>query len=158
MGLVYFWHHLRVSFSHKTSIKSERLQNLSSFFLLLWATIIKKGYSVQSSAIFWVTFSCYNQKQYMNQAFCEKRKLSHSVCASFARKWKAEMMSQSKLNPFSCIVVPGPKKCPTTLIWKGTTSEGIIQGQKLLHQSIQGSSESLFMWKGLTHFNDHNVK
>ena len=58
-----------------------------------------------------------------------------------------EMMSQSDLDPYSCIVVHGPKKHPTSLLWKGARFEGKIQGQKRFRQGYQGSSESLFMGK-----------
>ena len=115
----------RNTFAHETSINSERLQNRSifSFFSLTPGMIVKKGYSVQSSAIFWVYFGCDIQKQYKNQAFCKKKKLYLSVCPCFAREWNTDMTWQSKLDPFSCIVVHGPKKRPTSLLWKGTTTE-----------------------------------
>ena len=54
-----------------------------------------------------------------------------TIYACFAGEWNTKMTSQSKLDPFSCIVVQGPEKRPTSLLWKGTTSEGKIQGQKL---------------------------
>ena len=74
---------------------------------------------------------------------------SFTVYACFVGKWNPEMASQRKLDPFSCIVTHGPKleRRPTFLLWKGTTPEGKIQGQKLFRQSKQGSSESLFMRK-----------
>ena len=54
------WRHLRVSFAHETSINSERLENRSIFFLPLThsgrRSLTKKGFSVQSCAIFGVTF------------------------------------------------------------------------------------------------------
>jgi len=90
--------------------KSEGLQNGSIFFLLLTHSrrwLSKKGMCKA------MLFS--EPKQYMNYALCE---------------WNTEMTSQSELDPFSCIVVHGPKKCPTSLLWKGTTSEGKIKGQK----------------------------
>ena len=49
--------------------------------------------------------------------------------AWFVGQWNPEMTSQSKLNPFSNIVVHGSKKSPTSLFWKSATSEGKIQGQ-----------------------------
>ena len=101
-------------------------------------------------------FCCYIQKQYTKQAFCEKRKLSLCVYACFAREWNTKKTSQSKLDPFSCLV-HGPKKRPASLPWKGTTSEGKIQAQEHFQQSNQASTESLFSAKkkigGLGHFN-----
>ena len=110
------WSHLRVSFAHETSINSERWQNQSIFFLHLshsgrWS--LKKVFCAKLCR-FLSHFCCYIQKQYMNQAFCKKRKLSLSVYACFACKWNNEMRSQSQLDPFSCIVVHVPKKRPTS--------------------------------------------
>ena len=115
-----------------------------SFVSLLHVMIVKKGYSVQSSAIFWVNFVLTSKNNTWRR---KERKLFLSVCACFAFEWKTQTMSQSKLDPFFCIVVHRPKKHPTSLLWKGITSEGKIQGQKLFLQSNQGSSKSLFMWK-----------
>ena len=61
---------------------------------------------------------------------------SLTLYACLVSKWNPEIMSQSKLDPFSCIVVHGPKKMLNFLALK-----------KLFCQSNQGSSESLFMWK-----------
>ena len=72
---------------------------------------------------------------------------SLAVYACFLGEWNPEMTSQSKLDPFSCTVVHGPKKRPTSLLWKGTTTEWKIQGQKLFRRGKQSSSESLFMRK-----------
>ena len=58
------------------------------------------------------------------------RSTSFSVYISLAHKWKPEMISQSKLDPFSC--TRGPKKHPTPLLWKVITSDGTIQGQTFL--------------------------
>ena len=60
--------------------------------------------------------------------------ISHSLCL-FRGRMKPEKTPQSKLDPFSRIVVHGPKNCPTALLWKGTTSEGKMQGQKLFRHS-----------------------
>ena len=61
----------------------------------------------------------------LNQAFCKKKKaLSLSFYTCFELEWNNEMTSQSKLDPFSCTVVHGPRKRPTSLLWIGTTSEG----------------------------------
>ena len=65
------------------------------------------------------------------------------------RNENTEMTSQSKLDPFSCIVVHEPEKRPTSLLWKGTTSEGKIQGHELFRPSKQGGSHSLFKQKYL---------
>ena len=65
------------------------------------------------------------------------------------RNENTEMTSQSKLDPFSCIVVHEPEKRPTSFLWKGTTSKGKIQGQKLFRPSKQGGSQSLFKQKNL---------
>ena len=70
-----------------------------------------------------------------------------TVYACFMGEWNTKMTSQIKLDPFSSIVVHGPKRHPTSLLWKGTTPEGKIRSQKAFHQSKQGSSQSLFMPK-----------
>ena len=121
------------------SINSVRLQNRPIFFLLLihsgrWS--LKEGILCKLCR-FLGHFCCYIKKQYRKQAFCEKRKLSLSLNACLAREWNTEMMSQRKLDPFFY----RPKKCPTFVLWKGTTSERKIQH---FHQSNQGSSGSLF--------------
>ena len=107
---VYFtlWGHLRVSFAHETSMISKGL-----------AMIVKKGYSVQSSTIFWVTLvvTSKNNAEFIDQAFCK----TLSVCACFVREWNNEMTSQSQLGPFSWFVIHGPKMRPTSFLWKGTT-------------------------------------
>ena len=128
------------------SIDSKRLQNRCIFFLLLthfgqWS--LKKGTLCKAQP-----FSeslLFHPK--MNQAICKTRKLSLFLYTCFELEWNNEMTSQSKLDPFSCIVVHGPRKPPTSLLCKGTTSEGKMQGQKLFRQSNQGSNESSFMWK-----------
>ena len=71
----------------------------------------------------------------MNKVFCINYKLSLSVYACFVGEWNTEMMSQCKLDPISYIVIYGPKKYPTSLLWKATTSAGKIQGQKLSHSA-----------------------
>ena len=95
----------------------------------------------ESYAIFWVAF-VRSRNETRTGLLWKKKAISLSVYACFAREGNTEMMSPSKLTRFSCIVVHGPKKLP-----KGTTSEGKIRGQKLLRQSNQGTSESLFMRK-----------
>ena len=55
---------------------------------------------------------------------------SLAVYASLVGAWNTEMTAQSKLDPFSCIVVHGPKKRPASLLWKGKTSGEKIQGEK----------------------------
>jgi len=61
------------------------------------------------------------------------------------------MTSQSKLDPFSFIVVHGPKtKNPTSLLQKGTTSEGKILGQKRFRQSNQGSCNNNYSFRRKT--------
>ena len=62
----------------------------------------------------------------------------------FVRANETEMTSQSRLDPFSCIVVHGPKKRPISLLLKGTTSKVKVRGQNRFRQSNQESSESLF--------------
>ena len=62
-------------------------------------------------------------------------------CANKTLRW----CGHKELDPLSCIVVHGAKKCPTSLLWNGTTSEGKIQSQKLFCHSKQDSSETLFM-------------
>lgn len=58
------------------------------------------------------------------------------------------MTSQSKLDPSSFIVVHRPKtKNPTSLLRKGTTSQGKILGQKRFRQSNQGSCNNSFRRK-----------
>lgn len=57
------------------------------------------------------------------------------------------MTSQSELDTFSCIVVHGSKKRPASLLWKGTTYEGKILGQKRFRHSKQGSSEKIIYAK-----------
>ena len=69
-----------------------------------------------------------------------------SLCACFAREWNTEGTSQSKSDPFFCILVNAPKKRPTSLLWKRKTSEGKIQSQKLFRQGNQGSRERFFFY------------
>jgi len=120
----------------------------------LGAMMVKKKVFCAKLCHFMSHFWHYIQKQYLNQAFCKKESclflsLSLSLCACLACEWHTEMKSQYKLDPFSCIVVHGPKKRPTSLLWKGATSKGKIEGQKLFCQSNQGSGESLVMRKKL---------
>ena len=56
------------------------------------------------------------------------------------------MTSQSKLDPFSSIVVHGPQN-PLTSLPRKVTTEGKIHNPKRFHKSKQGSSQSLFMPK-----------
>jgi len=123
---------------NKVSINSERLQKQSVFFPSshsLQAMVVKKVYSVQSYAIFWITFVVSYPKAIHKSCIL----LSLSACACFVSEWNTEMTSQSKLDPFSCIIaIHGPKKCPTSSPRKGTTSEGKIQGQKPPCQSNWG--------------------
>ena len=106
--------------------------------------VIKKVYSVQSYAIFWVTFVVSHPKAIHKSRIL----LSLSACACFVSEWNTEMTSQSKLDPFSCIIaIHGPKKHPTSFLWKGTTSEGKIQGQNFFAKVTEGSSEGLLLKK-----------
>ena len=85
MGLVYFVAYSRVSFSHETSIKSERLQNRSIFFpssRALRAVIVKRGYSVQSSAIFWVIFVVTSKSNTRIRHLVKKKAISLFVLVS----------------------------------------------------------------------------
>ena len=41
---------------------------------------------------------------------------SFTVYACFVGEWNPDMSSQSKLDPFSCVVVHGPKKCTTSCL------------------------------------------
>ena len=50
---------------------------------------------------------------------------SLTLYACLVSKWNPEIMSQSKLDPFSCIAVHGPKKCSTSLLWKNFSAEVI---------------------------------
>ena len=70
-----------------------------------------------------------------------------TVYSCFMGEWNSKMTSQSKLDPFSSIVVHGPQNRLTSLLWKVTTTEGKIHNPKRFHKSKQGSSQSLFMPK-----------
>ena len=100
----------------------------------LWA--FKKGILFKATVCHFLGhFHCYIQKQ----------QVRHSACPCFMPKWNTEMTSQSR--PILLCYHPWAKKAPTSLFWKGTTSEGKIQGQKLFHDLNQGSSKSLLMPK-----------
>ena len=71
------------------------------------------------------------------------------VYACFVGKWNPEVMPLSKLDPLSCIAIHRPKKCPTSVPFKGTISEGKIQDQKRFHHSEQGRTKSLFTQKNI---------
>ena len=120
---------------------------ICSFFSLTHSRqwLFKKGILCKALPLSGSLLLLYIQKLYVNQAFCEKRMPSLSVHACFAGKWNTQMMSQSKLNLFSCVFVRGLKKHPTSSVWSRATSEGKIQGQKRFCQSNQSSSKSLFM-------------
>ena len=121
--VVYFVMSCQCSICPWNKHKQWEISNSINFFPFqsLRAMIIKKEYSVQSSAIFWVTYVVTSKTDTQI-----RYAVSLSVCACFMREWNPEMTSQSKLDPFYCIAVHGPKKCPTSLLWKGTTSEGKI--------------------------------
>lgn len=126
--------------THETSINSERLQNQSifSFFSLTPGDdCLKKVF--RAKLCHFLHFCCYIQKQYTNQAPCKKKKLSLCLFV-FVRDGNPEMMSQSKVDPLSCIVIHGPKKAPNFLtlkrynIWRKNT------GPKHFFQSNKGRS------------------
>ena len=135
-----------ISGFHETSINREIGKSIHFFLPLthsrLWSL---KSVFCAKLCNFQRHFCCCIQKQETNQAFCKKRKLSLSVCACFVREWNTE--SQSRLDPFSCVIFHWPKNCPTSLFWKGTTSEEKIQGHKLFRYSKQDSCERLFLQK-----------
>jgi len=70
-----------------------------------------------------------------------------TVYACFIGERNSKMTSQSKLDPFSSIVVQGPQNRLTSLLRKVTTTGGKIHNPKRFHKSKQGSSQSLFMPK-----------
>ena len=115
------WRHLRVSLAHETSVLKQWDCKIDPFFFpsshSLRAMIVEKGFSVQSSAIFWDTYVVILK----NNALYKKTKAISLCLCLWAGKWKTEMTSQSKLDPFSCIVVHGlwVKKAPNflTLNW-----------------------------------------
>ena len=69
-----------------------------------------------------------------------KKWIDFAISHCLLGKWNTEMTSQSKLDSFACIVIHATKKRPTSLFWKGTTSEPKNPDQKLFRHSKQGSS------------------
>ena len=110
----------------------------------LWVMIVKKGYSGQSSAIFWVNFVATSKNNTEIRHSVEKESyLSLFMLVLHT----SETLRWHLLDPFSYIVIHAPKKCQTSLLWKGAKSKGKIQNRKPFPQNNQGSSESLFMSK-----------
>ena len=106
----------------------------------LQAMIVKKGHSVLSSAIFWVTFvvTSKNNTRFKHSV---KKESYLSLCACFAREWDTKMTSKVSLtHAFSCFVVHGPKKAPNSLTLKRHKIRRKNPGSKLFCQSNQGSS------------------
>ena len=131
------WYHVNVLFVHETSINSERfqIQSIFSHFSHSGHLSLKKGILCKALPFFWVTYVVTSKTDTQI-----KYAVSLSVCACFMREWNPEMMSQSKLDPFYCIAVHGPKKGN---IWR----KNQCRGKNLFHQSSKSSSKSLLMWK-----------
>ena len=139
MGLVYF------VTSYQCSIHARNKHKKRAFFLHIIpnSRIVfgcnNKSDSENGRALHKIPFFNDHRPEWV------KRRKNGSILQSLAvYACMFVVASQSKLDPFSFIVVHGPKKRPTTLLW---TSEGKVQGQKRFRQSKQGSSESLFMRK-----------
>ena len=78
--------------------------------------IVEIRYSVQSYAIFWVTLVVTSKNNSRIGPSVKKRKLPLCLFCFRARMKQTEMKLQSKLDPFFCIVVNGPKDRPCSLL------------------------------------------
>ena len=127
MGLVYFvtssLGFIRSRNKHKLWEIAKSIHFFPSF-QSLWAMSMCKALPFSYT---FVVFCCYIQMQYTNQASCWEKESSLSAWACFAREWSTEVTSQSKLRPFSFVVIHGRKKRPTSLLWKHPKEKSIAK-------------------------------
>ena len=141
---VYFtlWHHHSVSFTHETSINSERLQNWCMFLISFFSLTLGDYHNLKKIfraklCYFLHHFYWYIQKQCSNQAFCPKKiKLSLCLClfCSWIKHWDD---ITKKTRPILLYCRPWAKKTPNFLILKRYNIWRKNPGPKTFHQSNQ---------------------
>jgi len=113
----------------------------SSHTLRPWS--LKKGILFKAMLFSGSLLLLHPKTTHKNKAFCKGRMQSLTIYECFASEWNTEMMSQSKLDPSSFIIVHGPKKHRTSLLWNGITSEIKIQQKFIYAKEIWGASGTL---------------